>query len=426
MGIIQTIGTQIDEATTDYLQAVFTGVAEPVQTLMMAIGLTTLLFIAINHVVQAQQIHYSRYLNWAITYILVVSFATVWGNFSAIYDALTSITQDYSNLVVEAVAKDIETLRSDILNPANITGAGDAKTYAALDEFGHAIVWIAGDFFRDTSILDLGKTFRNIFAGLFVLIVGGIFIAASAVMVLIAKVGLILGISLAPLGIMMFMWEKTRHYFQGWVSLLIGFAVIPLLLGCLMAIVLYFAGHILATSGASSLDKGKFFGFIFIMIAALVLLFHIPTMAQTIASASVTVGGAGLARGMTNAASRMSGVAALKQYLQALPQRAAGQMFDPRKYAHAGAAALGAARAGASPKDMLVSGYSAFRRHADERKAFWRNRREQAVLGPAQMSPNPAYRGSPSKSGPFSSESSESSGGKSTSISPEQRDLYKA
>lgn len=423
MGLIQTIGTQIDESTVGYLQAVFDGVAGPVQTLMVAIGVTTLLFIALNHIVQAQNIHYSRYLNWAITYILVVSFATVWSNFSAIYDALTGITQGYSNLVVEAVAKDIETLRSDILNPANISGAGDAKTYAALDEFGHAIVWIAGDFFRDTSIFDLGKTFRNIFAGLFVLIVGGIFIAAATVMVLIAKVGMILGISLAPLGIMMFMWEKTRHYFQGWVSLLIGFSVIPLLLGCLMAIVLYFAGHILATSGASSLDKDKFFGFIFVMIAALVLLFHIPTMAQTIASASVTVGGAGIARSMMGSASRMSGVAALKQYMQALPQRAVGQMLDPRKYAHAAGAVIGAARSGASPKDSLLSGYGAFRRHADERKAFWRNRREQAVVGPGQMSPNPAYRGSSSSLRSTSPESASSSGG-SSSMSPEQRDLY--
>lgn len=422
MGIIQTIGTQIDEATVDYLQAVFDGVAGPVQTLMVAIGMTTLLFIALNHVVQAQNIHYSRYLNWAVTYILVVSFSTVWSNFSAIYDALTGITQGYSNLVVEAVAKDIETLRLDILNPANITGAGEAKTYAALDEFGHAIVWIAGDFFRDTSILDLGKTFRNIFAGLFVLIVGGIFIAAAAVMVLIAKVGLILGISLAPLGIMMFMWEKTRQYFQGWVSLLVGFSVIPLLLGCLMAIVLYFASHILATSGASSLDKEKFFGFIFVMIAALVLLFHIPTMAQTLASASVAVGGASVGRSLTSAAGRMSGASNLKQYMMALPQRGIGQMLDPRKYAHGIAAGLGAAKASGSLRSGLVSGFSAWRRHTDERKAFWRNRREQAVAGPAQMSPNPAYRSSFS---PKSSSSPETGGGGSSPISPEQRDLYK-
>ncbi|MCW0021358.1 type IV secretion system protein [Rhizobium sp. BT-226] len=422
MGMIQSIGKDIDDATVDYLQNVFDAVASPVQDVMTSIGLVTLLFIALNHIFQVQSIHYSRYVNWGVTYILVVSFATVWSNFTPIYNALTGITQGYSNLVVEAVALDIETLRADILDPSKITGADpEVKTYAAMDEFGHAIVWIAHDFLRDTSILDLGKTFRNIFSGVLILIVGGIFIAAAAVIVLIAKVGMILALSMAPLGIMMFMWEKTRHYFQGWVSLLVGFAVIPLLLGCLMAIVLYFASHILATSGASSLDKSKFWAFIFVMIAALVLLFHIPTMAQTLASASVAVGGASLARGMTSAASRMGGVSSLKQYMMALPQRTLGQVADPRKYLHAAGATIGAAKSGASLKQGLASGFSAFRRHADDRKAFWRNRREQAVVGPGQMSPNPAYQ---SYRGPSTGQSSSTSGETSSQMSPEQRDLY--
>lgn len=420
MGIIQTLGTEIDSATVDYLQTVFTAVAEPVSTLLKSIGAVTLLFIALNHVFQVQSIHYSKYLNWAVTYIIVVSFATIWSNFSPVYDALTGITQGYSNIVVEAVAKDTETLRPDILNPANITGAGDAKTYAALDEFGHAIVWIAGDFFRDTSILHLGRTLRNIFAGLFILIVGGIFIAAAAVIVLVAKVGLIVAISMAPLGIMMFMWDKTRHYFQSWVSLLVGFAVIPLLLGCLMAIVLYFASHLLATSGASSLDKDKFFGFIFVMIAALVLLFHIPTMAQTLASASVTVGGASLARGMTSAAGRMTGITSVKNYMQALPQRALGATLDPRKYSHAGGAMVGAMRSGATPKETLMTTYAAFRRSAEDRSVYRRNQREQGVVGSAQMSPNPAYQASRRSTQQQSSDSSQSS----QQISPEQRNLY--
>lgn len=422
MGIIQDIGTQIDDTTVDYLQAVFTAVAGPVQTLLTSIGIVTLLFIALNHIFQVQSVHYSRYLNWAITYIIVLSFATIWANFSYIYTALVGLTQGYSNLVVEAVARDIETLRADILDPAKITGAGDAKTYAAMDEFAHAIVWIAGDFFRDTSILDLGKTFRNVFSGVLVIIVGGIFIAASAVIVLIAKVGMILALSMAPLGIIMFMWEKTRHYFQGWVSLLIGFAVIPMLLGCLMAIVLYFSGHLLATSGASSLDKDKFFGFVFMMIAALVLLFHIPTMAQTLASASVTVGGASLGRGLTSMAGRVSGATAVKQYMQSLPPRALGQMLDPRKQLHGVGAVATSLLSGGSAKDSMRTGFAAWRRHTDDRKAFWRNRREQGAVGPAQMSPNPAYQSYRSLSASASSSSSPNTS--SEGISPEQRELY--
>lgn len=427
MGMIQEIGTQIDAATVDYLQAVFTAVATPVTNLMKSVGVVALLFIALNHIFQVQSVHYSKYLSWGVTYVIVVSFATLWSNFSPVYNALTGITQGYSNLVVEAVAKDIETLRADILDPGKITGAGEAKTYAAMDEFGHAIVWISGDFFRDTSITNLGKTFRNIFSGIVVLVVGGIFIAACAVMILIAKVGIILAISLAPLGIMMFMWDKTRQYFQGWVSLLIGFSVIPLLLGCLMAIVLYFAAHLLATSGASSHDKHKFWGFVFVMIAALVLLFHIPTMAQTVASVSVAVGGSSVARGLTSLGGRMSGISNVLQYAQALPQRALGQMLDPRKYAHAAYAGAGALRSGASWRSSALTSIVAWRRHTGDRKELWRNGREKLVDGPAKFNPNPAFSNRSAPTTPSSSGTGQGSGSGSGSgqMSPEQRNQYR-
>lgn len=425
MGIIQELGTQIDAATVDYLQAVFTAVATPVTNLMKSVGVVALLFIALNHIFQVQSVHYSKYLTWGVTYVIVVSFATLWSNFSPVYNALTGITQGYSNLVIEAVAKDIETLRADILDPGKITGAGEAKTYAAMDEFGHAIVWISGDFFRDTSITNLGKTFRNIFSGIVVLIVGGIFIAACAIMILIAKVGIILAISLAPLGIMMFMWDKTRQYFQGWVSLLIGFSVIPLLLGCLMAIVLYFAAHLLATSGASSQEKDKFWPFVFVMIAALVLLFHIPTMAQTLASASVAVGGSSVARGLNSLGGRMSGISNVLQYGQALPQRALGQMLDPRKYAHAAYAGAGALRSGASLQSAAMSTFAAWRRHTADRKGMWKNRLEGRVDGPARYSPNPAFQNRPPQAAQPSSGAGHGSGSGSGQMSPELQNQYR-
>ncbi|WP_246708471.1 type IV secretion system protein [Rhizobium leguminosarum] len=393
MGIIQTIGTQIDVATVDYLQAVYTAVADPVRKLTASIGLVALLFIALNHVLQIQNISYSKYLSWAVTYILVVSFATLWSNFGPVYDALTGVTQGYSNLVVEAVAKDIETLRPEILDPARISrAAGEAKTYVAMDEFGHAILWIAGDLLHaDFSIWHVGRSLRNIVLGSFVFVVGGVFVATCMAVVLIAKAGLIMAVSMAPLGIMMFMWERTRQYFQNWVSLVIGFAIIPLLLGCLMAIVLYLAGHLLATSGASSSDKAKFFGFVFFMIAVLVLLFHIPTMAHTLASASVAVGGASVARSLTSATGRISGGSALQNAAMSLPMRALGSMI-PRKHLHAGSAAVAPTRAGGSAADVLKSGFAPFRQHSNDRKEVWRARGEQSAAGDGGMSQDPTFR----------------------------------
>ncbi|WFU07291.1 type IV secretion system protein (plasmid) [Rhizobium sp. CB3171] len=378
MGMIQEIATQIDGATVHYLQAVYTAVANPVRKLTASIGLVALLFIALNHVLQIQNISYSKYLNWAVTYILVVSFATLWSNFSPVYNALTGITQGYSNLVVEAVAKDIETPGANILDPAKISGAGEAKTYAAMDEFGHAIIWISRDFFHDFSIFHLGRALRNVVSGVFVFIVGGIFIASCAALVLTAKAGFIVALSMAPLGIMMFMWERTRPYFQGWLNFLIGFAIMPLLVGCLMAIVLYFAGHLLAMSGAESGDNSKFIAFVFFMIAVLVLLFHIPSMAQTLASACVTVGGASVARNLTSASARTTGASALQNAALNLPSRALGAMRHPRRHPHTGGAATATSKAGSSAADSMKSGFAAFREHSNDRKERSRQRRHES------------------------------------------------
>ncbi|MGZ2454324.1 type IV secretion system protein VirB6 [Rhizobium ruizarguesonis] len=365
VGLIQYIGAQIDGTTVDYLQAVFTAVAAPVRKLTASVGLVALLFIALNHVLQIQKINYSTYFSWAVTYILVVSFATLWSNFSPVYDALTGVTQGYSNLLVEAVAKDIETLRPEILDPARISrAAGEAKTYVAMDEFGHAILWIAGDLLHaDFSIWHVGRSLRNIVLGSFVFVVGGVFVATCMAVVLIAKAGLIMAVSMAPLGIMMFMWERTRQYFQNWVSLLIGFAIIPLLLGCLMAIVLYLAGHLLAEAAPRGAADFSFAGFIFFMIAVLVLLFRLPTMAHTLASASVAVGGVGLAPHVIG-----KGV---EYYRKRKEERR-------RNENRSGGAPVAPNSAGGSATADQRSQFAALGRHSNDRKESWRRRQHES------------------------------------------------
>ena len=350
MALITDIGSVIEDELKEYAQLIFEGVADPIRTALLAIGLVTLLFIAVNSLVQFRAINYSEYLKWGLRYFLIYSFATIWANFEGIYDMLIEIPDDYSGLMLKAVALDIRTLRTDVLDPGKITG--DHPTYAAMDEFAHAIVWIAADFLRDTSITDIGMSLRNVFTGVLILIIGGIFTAASAIIVLIGRVGFILSISLAPLAILMLMAEQTRGYFESWTRFVIGFTVIPLLTAALMAIVLYLAGGILAESNASSLHKTLYFGFIFVMIAALVLLFMIPTMASALAASSVAAVGAGAAFAATSMVKNNTMRTLAKT--RSVGQRVRG-----------GADAAGRARsAGASPGGIARSAVNAMRQSA--------------------------------------------------------------
>lgn len=335
MGMIADLGNDVDDILLTYVETVFTAVADPLNILLRAIAVVALLFIAVNQIVQYKAINYSVYLHWGLRYALIYSFAIIWGNFEGIYTILFDIPSDYVALMTKAVAWAANTHNTEVLNPANVTDAN-----SALDEFGHAIIWIAGDFIRDTSIFNIGKSVRNVFMGALIMIIGGIFVAAGAIIVLIGKIGFALSIGLAPLAIVMLMTPQTKQHFENWSRFAVGFALIPLLTGGLMSIVLFVASDALANSGAHSGDKMLYLSFLFIMIAALVLLIQLPTMASTLAAASVAAVGAGA----LFAASRMAMSSIAKTYKAGSFVKGGN---DARKTARsAGASRTGSNRAG--------------------------------------------------------------------------------
>lgn len=363
MGVVSDLALSVDTQLVDYVQLIFESVAHPIRVLLKAIALVGLMFIAVNHITQYRTINYSVYLNWGLRYILIYAFATYWENFQGIYTILTEVPGDYSALMIKAVALHIRTINPEILDPARIK-----DTYSAMDEFAHAIVWIASDFLRDLSILHLGRTLRNIFTGVLILGIGGFFTAASTIIILIGKIGFAMAIALAPLAIIMLMMEQTRQHFESWTRFAVGFVVLPLLTTGLMSVVLYVAGEILADSHANALNRSLYFGFLFVMIAALVLLFMLPTMASTLAASSVAAVGGGAAMGMVNKAINTTKSA----------YSAAQRVRDAAGVANT------ARKAGASPGGVALAAISAMRQSAHMR----RQRRDDRLVARMPGHPN--------------------------------------
>jgi len=407
MGLISDVATTIDTTLVNYAQDIFTGVAEPIRALLNSTALIALMFMAINQIIQFRSVNYSQYLHWFLRYILIYSFATIWDNFSGIYNLFIEIPGDYSTLMIKAIAINItQTPRADILDPSLIH-----DTYSAMDEFGHAIVWMAYDFFRDTSISDIGMSLKNVFTGALIIIIGGIFLAASAILVISSKIGFAIAVSLAPLGIVMLMTEQTKHHFDSWMRFAVGFVVIPLLTSALMAIVLYVAAQVLLASNPNSSDKSTYFGFIFTMIAALYLLFQLPTMASTLASASVAAAGAGAARAMTSMTMGAPGKA-----LQGAKSAYRGGQFvrDTAGVANA------ARKAGAGPAGMAWATLSGMRQSSMLRRERRDRRLADRIPGNGHNAPAlRRYQQSPM--GQSGNSGGGSSGGSSEGLlSPEQ------
>lgn len=337
MGVISNITRTLDKTLVDYAQVVFQGVAEPIRELLGAMALVSLLLIAVNHIIQFRTINYSMYLHWALRYILIYSFATMWVNFEGVYSILIDLPNNYASIMMHAAKVPIKNVDPALLDPERIS-----DTPSAMDEFAHAVMYLSGKYIEDFSIWHVGKSFRNVFIGVLFLIVGGFFTSACAIIVMIAKIGFAVSISLAPLAIIMLMMPQTSQYFESWTRFTIGFVVLPLLTATLMAIVLYIAAEVYVAS------RGNDFAFIFIMMAATVLLFMIPTMASSLASVSVAAVGAGAVSAATSMA-----------------KSAAMRVHGGSQRLRDGVSVASAAReAGASPAPAAWAGISAMRQSA--------------------------------------------------------------
>ncbi|MEM8542162.1 MAG: type IV secretion system protein, partial [Pseudomonadota bacterium] len=206
---------------------------------------------------------------------------------------------------------------------------------------------IGGKFLNSLSFWNLGKSIRNIFIGIAIMIIGFIFVAAAAVVIMVGKIGFAMSMSLAPLAIGMLIMPQTRGHFESWMRFMLGFAVIPLLISALMAVVLFAAAKLLPASGLDD-NLGIYVSFLVIMIGALALLFQIPTLASTLASASVAAIGAGVVM----AAARMGMSAATG---------GASRVMEGAKTASQ------AAKAGANPVQAIRTGIHSMRQSAHAR-----------------------------------------------------------
>jgi type IV secretion system protein VirB6 len=203
-----------------------------------------------------------------------------------------------------------------IFNVAGITDANQAA-----DEFAHAMNYVSGLYFsyaKKMSIWHFGECIFAAFTGLIILLVGYIFTAIALVIVVFAKIGVAVAMSFAPLALVMLMMEQTRGHFESWVKFLVGFFIIPMLTSSLMSLMVYAAGTsvdaIMTKSGASGTAGGmpdQFIPLVLLTFGALIFLSQIPTMASTLAGASVAAVGTSLAssQSLMNRARSIKGAA---------------------------------------------------------------------------------------------------------------------
>lgn len=253
----------IDSAIAGYAQSVFTGFAGPVTTMIQAGGLVGLALVAANALFQFVPIRMSSYITWGIRYVMVLSVATTWSQFQPIYNVLTNVP---GNIGAEL-----------------ITATSAPNLNSALDQMVTEIFNFSDRANEESGWLGISLT-------AVVLIVLGALMACVAILVsALAKVGLAMSISFAPIFIACLLFSATRSLFESWTRFTIGFALIPLVLaGVMGAVIGVGQGLVSGVQNASEMSQAA--GFIIVIFAAIFMMFNIPSLVTGLAGTIVTTG----------------------------------------------------------------------------------------------------------------------------------------
>lgn len=234
----------------------------------------------------------------------------------------------------------------------------------------------------------------------------------AIVIILIAKLGYVIGMALAPLALMMLIMEKTRGYFEAWLRFTIGFAVVPLLLGVMMTVIIYIASNL--TRG-DDIFKG-YLPFVLVTLAGLVLMAQIPTLATTLSGASMPQmnGGAMAAAARTFSSPVTKMYSAMNSANNT--RRSTMNTVKDMKHVASNARAAGASRSAAASgavKAMMMS--SGARRDLREDRVRARDEKKAAKIKGYELRPRD---GSSNRSEPETKTSSNSSKPRAANYTP--------
>ena len=253
----------IDGAISSYAETVFQGFAGPVTAVIQAGGLVGLALIAANAVMQFVPIRMTSYFTWGIRYVMVLSVATSWSQFQFVYDILTNVPGSIG---------------------AALIGATSAPNLnAALDQMVTEIFNFSDRANEESGWLGISLT-------AVVLVVLGALMACVAILVsALAKIGLAMSVSFAPIFIASLLFSATRQLFETWTRFTLGFALIPLVLAGVMGAVIG-VGQSLASTASGATEISQAAAFIIVVFAAVFMMYQIPSLVTGLAGSIVTTG----------------------------------------------------------------------------------------------------------------------------------------
>ena len=217
--------------------------------------------------------------------IVLLAVATQWDQFTLlVYNMTTDFPADIASVLITSV---------DGATPsAGASDEGSANT--ALSLFYDRAMFVAGEILKGA-----GWTKWGLYLYAFVIWGGALaFTGLAAMLIILAKMAVAILLSVAPLFILLLIFANTKTLFDGWLRTLLNYAVIPIFVYAVLALMLSLAEIPLQFLEANSGNDDKLLSsiapFLFICIVSVLLLSQVMNLAASVTGGlSLSTMGAG-------------------------------------------------------------------------------------------------------------------------------------
>lgn len=264
MAVIEDLLGEIDTTVATIGGTIFNSVAAEVLPIVQVGSVLVLALTGANLAIQAIPMTLQNGVSLMLRIALVYVFVRSFNNFDAVYGVLTDAPAEFGAIILNEV-----------------TGGSVTNLYAGLDElYGRALD--VGD-----AISQNGSFIAGAIAGVVMFLVAALMAVVSVIMIGGAKLMIGVLIILGPVAVATALFKQSAPFFEAYVKMALGFALVPLLAAAMAGFTIMSAEAVTPSSLSTVDTIGDMVSFIVVMLLGTGLMAMIPSTSSSLAQTGI-------------------------------------------------------------------------------------------------------------------------------------------
>jgi len=218
------IFTNIDNIILGFVQGSFGSLTSAVQTFWNLMFTVFIAFYGYKIFISGR-FSTSDLITHCVKILLVLALATQWNAFFMfVYSMATNLPSDIAGQVMQAASTSLGT---------QAQAATAATANAALAQFYDRAMTVCSGILEGAGI----HVWMYFYAAI-IWIVAGLFVAYATMLIILSKLAVAVILAVGPVFILLVIFHDTRKLFEGWLRTLINYALIPIFVYAMLALLL--------------------------------------------------------------------------------------------------------------------------------------------------------------------------------------------